>query len=550
MGGNYLADFATKDAVLEPKTLKLFENFLELGGDSDVAVEYLSTSYAGVPKMINLLMQWLQIAGCKQKEIQAMVEEHFTSMILKHFDPKKADHVLVEGGETPTWLEEMIQFPTWRQLLYQLSEQHTECILLKFALKLIRDAGYQDEFVTASTRDSQFDVYAASLMKSLTHVVKVKPDTCDSHVKDFSELASHSQHTYLYTQVVLQALSSSSEDDGNTHHPHIAQWLSQQLLKHNLAKGRDVVKTFLHGLAVGTYSRLFEALSSMLSRNTLNPADISILYEHYTTEDDAPPVDYLHIPQLLELLVQSLFKPGQSINPEHKHKYFYILAYAVSVHDAPSSPQDYAQAAATNKTELDATRGALETAHRLCIKATTSHAELQAEIVTLCQAMQYPVVAMGVLRWLEHLALEPSFFKVASDSYIVYLILLDEIASHHKLQHPVILNLLTLLFEASYPELGAEEQLELRRITVDRLVHLLSCGYAVQVTNYMCQCAERDNMDTSVIRHFVQEILGIIAPPFSHEFATAILPLLHNEEIMQPLRNASDDEETIDMFIC
>ena len=94
----------------------------------------------------------------------------------------------------------------------------------------------------------------------------------------------------------------------------------------------------------------------------------------------------------------------------------------------------------------------------------------------------------------------------------------------------------------------------------------------------MCQCAERDNMDTSVIRHFVQEvshcpeypfylqcikycigikhyvvfikILGIIAPPFSHEFATAILPLLHNEEIMQPLRNASDDEETIDMFIC
>ena len=41
--------------------------------------------------------------------------------------------------------------------------------------------------------------------------------------------------------------------------------------------------------------------------------------------------------------------------------------------------------------------------------------------------IRYPVVAMGVLRWLEHLALEPSFFKVASDSYIVYLILLDEV---------------------------------------------------------------------------------------------------------------------------
>ena len=50
------------------------------------------------------------------------------------------------------------------------------------------------------------------------------------------ELASHSQHTYLYTQVVLQALSSSSEDDDSSHNPHIAQWLSQQLLRHNLAK--------------------------------------------------------------------------------------------------------------------------------------------------------------------------------------------------------------------------------------------------------------------------------------------------------------------------
>lgn len=40
--------------------------------------------------------------------------------------------------------------------------------------------------MTASTRDSQFDVYAASLVKSLTHVVKVKPDLCDHHLKEFS----------------------------------------------------------------------------------------------------------------------------------------------------------------------------------------------------------------------------------------------------------------------------------------------------------------------------------------------------------------------------
>jgi len=33
-----------------------------------------------------------------------------------------------------------------------------------------------------------------------------------------------------------------------------------------------------------------------------------------------------------------------------------------------------------------------------------------------------------------------------------------QIASRHELQHHAVLNLLTMLFEASFPELGAEEQ--------------------------------------------------------------------------------------------
>ena len=35
----------------------------------------------------------------------------------------------------------------------------------------------------------------------------------------------------------------------------------------------------------------------------------------------------------LELLLEALFKPGQHLNPEHKYKYVYLLAYAASVHE-------------------------------------------------------------------------------------------------------------------------------------------------------------------------------------------------------------------------
>ena len=36
---------------------------------------------------------------------------------------------------------------------------------------------------------------------------------------------------------------------------------------------------------------------------------------------------------LAELLVQAFFKPGSTINRDHKEKYLHILAYASSVYD-------------------------------------------------------------------------------------------------------------------------------------------------------------------------------------------------------------------------
>ena len=55
----------------------------------------------------------------------------------------------------------------------------------------------------------------------------------------------------------------------------------------------------LHFSGVGSHARLFEALAAMLSRNALNPADVSILYKHYAEEESPPPAHYLHVPQLL-----------------------------------------------------------------------------------------------------------------------------------------------------------------------------------------------------------------------------------------------------------
>lgn len=51
-----------------------------------------------------------------------------------------------------------------------------------------------------------------------------------------------------------------------------------------------------------------QALASMLSRNTLNPADISVLFRNYSTAEP-PPIELLRNPQFLGKNTNALSKP-------------------------------------------------------------------------------------------------------------------------------------------------------------------------------------------------------------------------------------------------
>lgn len=77
---------------------------------------------------------------------------------------------------------------------------------------------------------------------------------------------------------------------------------------------------------------------------------------------------------LTEMLVDSLFKPGVKLNPEHKSKYIYLLAYAASVFEVGKK--------SLNKEELKATMQAVEKVHTIC-STTKGSTELIAELGTL-----------------------------------------------------------------------------------------------------------------------------------------------------------------------
>ncbi len=59
----------------------------------------------------------------------------------------------------------------------------------------------------------------------------------------------------------------------------------------------------------------------------------------------------------------------------------------------------------------------------------------QVEVPTLFECVKYPVVSVGVVRWVENTLLDPMFFEEAAASSALFLVLLDEVHTHTHTSH-------------------------------------------------------------------------------------------------------------------
>jgi negative elongation factor C/D len=115
-----LEKFASPDFIMEPEIFSQLKKYFQSGGNPEQVIDLLSSNYMAVAQMANLMAEWLILAGAEIQTVQQLVENHLHDMILKTFDPKKADAIFAEEGETPSWLAELIEYPTWRSLIYRL----------------------------------------------------------------------------------------------------------------------------------------------------------------------------------------------------------------------------------------------------------------------------------------------------------------------------------------------------------------------------------------------------------------------------------------------
>ncbi|XP_014665962.1 PREDICTED: negative elongation factor D-like [Priapulus caudatus] len=522
--------FGSKDFIMEPGISPFLQRYFQAGGGPEPVVQLLSDNYSAIAQLANLLAEWLIMIGVNISEVQKIVEDHMKKMIIRNFDQKKADSIFTEEGQTPTWLTEMIEYPEWRSLFYQLAEVYPDCLMLNFTVKLISDAGFQDEIKSVSTVCQQIEVFSRVLKTSVCSFLEKGEEHMKEHLPEFTNMVCHGEHTYLYTQALLSILAQESK--GGSH----LKRLCQEINKCATEKGHDVTPVTLALSGSASYPRACGALSAMLSKNALNPADVTVLFKMYSS-NDPPPVDLIRTPQLIELLTEALFCPNSRVNPDHKSKYIYLLAYSASVHETHKK----GVRKSINRDELKQTSQAIEKVSGIIFE-NKSCSDLICEVATLYQCIRFPVVGMGVIRWVEHAVNDPSYFQHNIDHTPLHIALLDEVSTCHPMLHPRILELLISLFESEFKELDVLVQLELKKVILDRTVHLLSRGFVIPVINYLKQCWEVKDTDVSLIRHFVSEVLDVIAPPFTLEFVQLFLPLIENENITGSIRTENEHD--------
>ncbi|MCL4139332.1 UNVERIFIED_CONTAM: hypothetical protein GTU68_012183, partial [Idotea baltica] len=181
-----LGQFSSTDYIMEPGIFVTLKRYFQAGGNPEQVIDMLSENYQAVAQMANLMAEWLILAGASINEVQSMVENHLKNLILKTFDPKKADTIFTEEGDAPAWLTELIEHSTWRSVVYKLAEEFPDCLMLNFTIKLISDAGFQGEITSVSTAAQQIEVFSCILKTPAAQYLQASDDQRPRIVQDFA----------------------------------------------------------------------------------------------------------------------------------------------------------------------------------------------------------------------------------------------------------------------------------------------------------------------------------------------------------------------------
>ncbi|KAL0488352.1 negative elongation factor C/D [Acrasis kona] len=410
------AYFKEDDAIMNPDVSQQMRKYLKAGGKPQVVLEMLGSSYSGHPQITDLMVSWMRGIGISEEQIERTIVGYVKGIISKHFDSQKADAIFSASNDAPKWLDFMVDDAEWRTLIYQLSEQHKNCLILNFAIQKISESAHHHEIASVTSASSSFRVFHRILTDSIEKLSKLDADTLQESAQfaDFKKMCCHTQHTYIYAQTVLRALKRSSPT--TFYFTRLSEELESHALKEQSGSESLVRKIWFlliehdyHTSNGGSTtpnqcSEIINALMSMLSANATNPSDITKLYKLYSS-NNPPPAEFLHHRDVFQLFIKDLYSPNVKLNTSHKPKYVFLLAYAACIHPGTreiqyeDKMQEGDEAGPNLPLHFTETQRAVQASTTTCSNKTAALSSM-ATVIDIRKHIKYNVVCMGVLSWI------------------------------------------------------------------------------------------------------------------------------------------------------
>jgi negative elongation factor C/D len=565
------------DAILEESTLDTdVRQFVAHGGEPATLIRLLSQSYRGHAQTCNLLGDWLDSAnamvsaGTAASEASVstttttatttatssatattvtsvlpsatqVAEELIKTLIAQKFDPKKADTIWGRKA-APEWLDYMISDPHWRALLYRLSADHKDCLLLNFAIQRISDAGHQSEIASLATASAYFSVFNRVLATSLIELGGMGDAQFAGAIEQLAAMTDRTQHTFAYSLAVLRRLAASPQVEVALAASRVAREIE---LRADQRAAATQLAMRLDGAAV--HASVQDSITLMLSADATNPSDIIKLFNAYGgggssssgpggsgggggSGEPTAPVQLLHHARLIELLCNDLFNSAAArhLHAAHRHKYLHLLALAT----AGSATDVFTR-----------TRAALDSVQRVSSGGPIVAKERREAHAILQSAIALPVGALSVLVWLKSVFGDREYFTVSYDVDLMtsHMQLLDEIAERHPLLCERVLAVFRLPIELGPgADLEALTSLEVKRRAIDSLSRIMLRGlFVMPVVKALREWQVSSTIDQSLIRRFIETTIAVAQPPFSEPFLQAFLELCSDERSLPSLRSSS-----------
>ena len=172
---------------------------------------------------------------------------------------------------------------------------------------------------------------------------------------------------------------------------------------------------------------------------------------------------------------------------------------------------------------------------------TAQASEIRSSVAVLHRCITEPAAACGVLLWAHVVLTNPRFSASRYNLSFMpdVLRLLLTIAA----THPALIGAVGTLLHAclvheppSDSESNALTIVALRRRLLDGLLLLLARGYTLPVLAVFRSWLR--DADLSLVRHLLQQLLALAAPPFSAAFADHILAMLRHPRTLEAHRAA------------